>query len=625
VYVIDGHRVRRVRPNGLIETVAGQASQAGFTGDGAAATSARLNGPKGVAIAADGTVYIADTGNHRIRKVTPTGLISTVAGAGTCGSAGDGLDATLAQLCSPDDVALLAGGVVAIADTGNHRVRRVDATNVISTMAGTGTMGTTGDGGPATAAQLLAPTALAFDGTDSLFLVTGARVRRVRLSTGNIDTYAGNGTLTTTVTDGVPATSVGFGLLTAIDWSAGGLLLADSAAQRVRLVRATTGLLETVAGAGLGATGVGGVATRALVETPVGLGFAADGTVYVTTGHAVMKVTPSGLWEVVAGRRDEAGATGDGGPALAARFSSPDGLAVGPDGSLYVADTGNHRIRRISPSGVVSTVAGTGVAGFSGDEGPGLSAQLSSPRGVAVDGEGLLYIADTGNHRIRRLESDGRISTLAGTGVAGFAGDGSGARAMVMNGPADVAVSPSGDVFIADSGNGRVRRIAVTGRVSTTLGGGRTCPTPPGSPPTQACLTLPTGVFATAAGVYVTDAQAGRVWLVDDAGLLSLVAGSGGATFSGDSTSATQASLRQPRRAGVMASGVVLIADTGNSRLRSVVTARGVRNATEVAVPSSDGSLVHIFKDSTKQHLRTVLARTGVVGCLARRVSRKGW
>ncbi|MCA2977989.1 MAG: hypothetical protein INH37_06875, partial [Myxococcaceae bacterium] len=594
-----------------IDTVAGRAGVSGFAGDGSLGLGALLNTPTGVAVAADGSVFIADSGNHRIRKVAPNGVISTVAGLGTCGDSGDGALATLAQLCQPNDVMVLPGGVLVVADTGNHRLRRLDASGVISALAGTGTMGASGDGGPALSAQLLSPRALAFDGVDSLFVATGARIRRIRLTSGSIDAFAGNGAMATTVTDGVQATMVPLGTVTAMDWTAAGLLVADSAAERVRLVR-TNGLIDTVAGAGPGADGVGGVATRALVEAPVGLAFGPDGTVYVSSGHAVLKVAADGTWQAVAGRRDEAGFSGDGANARQARLSSPEGLAFARDGSLYIADRGNHRLRRVSPSGVISTVVGTGVAGFSGDEGPGVLGQLSGPRGVAVDGEGLVLIADTGNHRIRRLEADGRLSTLVGTVVAGLAGDGVGVRATLLNAPADVSVGPSGDVYIADSGNQRVRRISPLGQVWTVMG--RTgCTVTTTGLAANACLSLPTGVFASRDGVYVADAQAGRVWLVDDGGQLTLVAGSGGAAFSGDRGAATQASLRQPRRVGVMASGLVVVADTGNARVRTVVTARGVRNAAEVAVPSADGSLVHVFRESTKQHLRTVSARTGRV------------
>ena len=298
-YIADtfGHRILRVgATTGNISIVAGTGVP-GFSGDGGAATAASLYYPYGVAVSGDGNLHIADTYNHRIRKVdSETGRISTVAGTGVPGASGDGGAATAASLNYPYGVAVDGAGNFYIADRNNHRIRKVDAlTGGISAVAGTGMIGFSGDGGAATAARLLWPQGVAVDG-------------------------------------------------------AGNLYIAGRFSQRIRKVDAVTGNISTVAGTG----------------------------------------TP--------------GFGGDGGAATAASLNYPSGVAVDRAGNLHIADTNNHRIRKVdAATGNISTVAGTGTSGFGGDGGAPTAAMLDSPSGVAVDGAGILYIADTYNHRIRRV------------------------------------------------------------------------------------------------------------------------------------------------------------------------------------------------------------------------------
>ncbi len=339
---------------GTVTTYAGDGTQ-GYLGDGGVATAARMRSPEGVAVAGNGDVYIADTDNHVIRRVAyVTGVITTVAGNGSPGSTGDGGPATSARLSNPQDVFVDGSGDFYIADTGNHKIRKVTAaTGTISTVAGTGSPGSLGDGGLATLARLNSPRGIAVAGNGDLFI-------------------------------------------------------GDRTNNKIRLVVAATGIIFTFAGTGT------------------------------------------------------AGYLGDGGLALLARLQNPEGVALASNGDLYVADTGNHAVRRVSAAtGIISTVAGTGTAGSTGDGGPATSARLSGPQAIDLNSSGDLFIADSGNHKIRRLESaSGLITTVAGTGTSGFSGDGGATTLAQFDSPRGVAISSSGAYYVGDRNNHRVRKIS---------------------------------------------------------------------------------------------------------------------------------------------------------------------
>ena len=328
-----------------------------------------------MAVDGAGNLFIADTDNHRIRKVDAAGVISTVAGTGSFGSRGDGGPAVDARLLSPQGVAVDGAGNLFIADTNNNRIRKVDSAGVISTVAGTGWTGSRGDGGPAVEARLAFPRDVAVDG-------------------------------------------------------AGNLFIADTNNNRIRKVDAA-GIISTVAGTG------------------------------------------------------DRGFSGDGGPAVEARLAFPRDVAVDGAGNLFIADTNNHRVRKVDSAGVISTVAGTDSAG------------LFSPQGVAVDGAGNLFIADTVNHWIRKVDSAGVISTVAGTGSFGsgfgFGGDGGPAIQAALNRPRGVAVDGAGNLFIADTDNHRIRKVNAAGVISTVAG---TEERGDGGPAVDARLRNPSGVAA---------------------------------------------------------------------------------------------------------------------------------
>jgi RHS repeat-associated protein len=349
LYLGDGTRRSAQAIGNFITPEAGD-GHPGAGGDGGPATQAQLRHPTDVVVAADGNVYIADHQNHRVRRVGTDGVITTVAGNGQPGYFGDGGPATQARLYNPYAIAVGPDGSLFIADSVNNRIRRVGRDGIITTVAGTGIGGYSGDGGPATAARLNSPMGVAV-------------------------------------------------------WPDGSLLIADYQNHRVRRV-GPDGTITTVVGTGL------------------------------------------------------AGYNGDNMPAAQARLYNPIRVVTGPDGSFYIADLNNQRIRRVGPDGIISTVAGNGTSGFSGDGGPATEAQLNSPIGISLAGDGSLYIGDSANARVRRVEPDGTIWTAAGEGLAGDTGDGGLPAVARLDSPAGVDIAPDGNLHIADTDNSRAREVA---------------------------------------------------------------------------------------------------------------------------------------------------------------------
>ncbi len=333
----------------IINTLAGTGTP-GFSGDGGVASAAKLYHPISVAIDGIGNLYISDLMNQRIRKVNTSGIITTFAGTGTAGFSVDGLAAIAADLHDPNAITVDRHGNLYYADIGTNRIRRIDAAGIITTYAGYGSPGFSGDGGSATAARLNNPYGLAVD-------------------------------------------------------TLGNLYIADCSNNRIRKVN-TSGIISTIAGTGT------------------------------------------------------AGFSGDSGAATAARFLAPNSIALDNFGNIYISDYGNHRIRKIDPSGIITTIAGNGSIGFSGDGGAATAAMLNYPTGVTVDVSGSVYIADESNQCIRKVNSAGIINTIAGNDTVGFSGDGGPATAAMLNSPHAVAVDNGGYIYIADFYNNRVRKVS---------------------------------------------------------------------------------------------------------------------------------------------------------------------
>jgi RHS repeat-associated protein len=380
-----------------------------------------------------------------------------------------------------------------------------------------------------------------------------------------------------------------------------------------RNIQDTGNIINTVAGNGvLGYSGDGGFAAQARLYQPRGVAVAADGSLYIadTANYRIRRVSPDGIITTTAGN-GVLGYSGDGGPATQARLNAPSSVAVAADGSLYIADEVNHRVRRVSPDGIITTVAGIGAFGYDGDGGPATQARLNLPRGVAVAADGSVYIADFGNHRIRRVGTAGMITTVAGNGTQGSGGDGGPATQASLS-ATGVAVAADGSVYIADYGNHRIRRVGTDGIITTVAGNGLTGYGGDGGTATQARLDNPWGVAVGADGsLYIADQRNHRVRHVGPDGIITTVAGNGLTGYGGDGGPATQARMTEPLGVATGANGNVYIAVFSYHRIRAVKPVIS-RNIGETGITSEDGREIYVFTRSGR-HLRTFDALTGAL------------
>jgi uncharacterized protein (TIGR03437 family) len=409
--------------------------------------------PRGVAVDSSGNVYIADSHNYRVRKITvSTGVITTVAGNGTPGYSGDNGLATIAELRYPVSVSLDSTGILYIADLGASVIRKVSS-GTITTLAGTGTAGFGGDTGPAISGLLDQPNGIALDSAGDLYIADYLNNRVREVSGGVINTVAGisiSGSLGDNGSALVAELNDPVGV--AVD-STGNLYISDEANNRIRKV--SSGVITTVVGDGKAGYIDNVAATSGELNNPLGIAVDAGGNIYIADrdNNRVRKVS-GGIINTIAGTGTQ-GFSGDNGPATSANLNTPTAVAVDSAGNLYIADTGGNRIRKVT-NGTITTIAGTGKAGYSGDNGAATAAQLNDPIGIAVDSAGNLYIADHNNYVIRKI-SNGVITTIAGSNVQGFSGDGGPATAAQLDNPYSVAVASSGNVYCSDAANNRIR------------------------------------------------------------------------------------------------------------------------------------------------------------------------
>ena len=589
LYLADtsNNRIREVAAGtGIITTVAGNGTQS-YSGDGGAATSAELNVPYGVAVDASGNLYIADTYNNRIREVAAgTGIITTVAGNGTQSYSGDGGAATSAELNYPYGVAVDASGNLYIADCYNSRIRKVAAgTGIITTVAGNGTAAYSGDGGAATSAKLYFPCGVALDASGNLYIVDTSN-NRIRMVS------AVSPPLNETIIS-FPTTAVGSSAVVQ------NVLIETTEAETISSITVPASLggsqeftVGSITGCTIGASNASGTTcTVPITFTPAYPGLrqlplqvvTSQGIVNIGlegTGTGPQAALTPGIITTVAGNGTQ-GYSGDGGAAISSELDEPDGVAVDASGNLYIADLANNRIRKVAVgTGIISTVAGNGTAGYSGDGGAATSAELNYPYGVAVDASGNLYIADAYNSRIRQVAAaTGIITTVAGNGTEGYSGDGGAATSAKLNIPSGVAVDISGNLYIVDTENGRIRKVAAaTGIITTVVGNGGQGYSGDGGAAISAELDLPYGVAVDASGnLYIADTFSSRIRMVSAAtGIITTVAGNGTRGYSGDGGAATSSELDELTGVAVDASGNLYIADGGTDKIRKVAAATGI-------------------------------------------------
>ncbi|MGA8150826.1 MAG: choice-of-anchor D domain-containing protein [Terriglobales bacterium] len=598
-----------LKAQNLINTVVGGAAPGG------AATAADIPGPTSVAEDAFGNIYIASPASYYVFKVQG-GNVSVFAGTGIQGFSGENGPATAAKLNAPTALAFDNAGNLYIADL--NRVRCVLAVvggclgssasvGSIVTVAGGGpfcapSTDPCGDGGPAGQALLDSPQALAVDNLGNLYIADtqDQRIRMVSQSTGNITTIAGNGKIcdgpTNTCGDKAAAVSAQFDTPTGVAVDANGnVYVGDTRNQRIRLITASTGIITTYAGTGqlcAGPTlpcGDGGPAATAHLFNPSGISLDSQGNLYlvdqidqrvrcvIAVAGGCSSSKPVGDIVAAAGSGYQ-GFSGDGASAKTAGLDLPYAVLVDSTGKLWISDTGNQRIRRVS-GGNISTFAG---GGSGGDGGPPSLATLASPTAVAWDASGNYYIADTANNRIRKVTGgpSPAITTVAGNGNLGYSPDGTAAIDANLYSPGGVAVDASGNLFIADTANYVVRKVdAGTLHISTVAGtpGDKCTPSTAvcgdGGLATLAQLTNPTALAVDGNGnLYIADYFGNRVRVVNlNSGMIASAAGTGVRGHNGDGIPANTAWLNHPYGVAVDGSGNIYISDSNANRVRCVL------------------------------------------------------
>jgi sugar lactone lactonase YvrE len=612
VYIAEAgnHRIRKVDSTGTITTIAGNGTP-GYGGDGGPATSANLNSPSGVAVDLAGNIYIADSVNNRIRVVDSTGGITTFAGNGAfCGpngpnACGDGRSPALASLANPMGVAVGPNGEVFIADSLGNRIRAVPPGQAITTVAGAGSP-LCPNGPPCTDpvsgfdASLNMPqgvTVIADMHTIGIADTANSRIETLALSplslsplqilavTGDCTTEPGN----------TPCVQAVIGPLVLAPAPGGGsLYIADSAYNRIDATATLLGgAITTVAGNGTPSfAGDGGLATLAEFSVLASVAVDPAGNIYIADrdNGVVRKVDVTGVVTTVAGNAAGACMGGDGIPATSACLSQPNDLALDPAGDLYIIERSGGKVVRVdAATGTISTVAGGGT-GCIGAPCYAIDAAFTPPtNGVALDSNGNVYIASPGDNRIFKADTNGIITTVAGTGAQGYGGDYGLATEAALNQPNGVRVDAQGNLYIADTFNQRVRKVdATTGVITTVAGNGVQGYSGDSGPAVNAALNNPQNATPDNAGnLYIADSANSSIRKVDAFGIITTLAGDGVQGFGGDGGPPTLAMLTWPNAVAVDSASGLLIADMCNHRIRSIGNTPA---GSDVVVPPVDTS-----------------------------------
>ncbi len=581
-----------------IFTIAGNGVYA-FSGDGGPATNAQLDFPQGLAFDSIGNLFITEYHNNRVRKVNTSGIITTFAGNGIGAFSGDGAAATLACLNDPQDIAIDHSGNIYLTDLFNRRIRKINTTGIITTIAGTGTVGSTGDGGQATAADIT-PEGIAVDFHGNIYFPGGSGGNSVRkINTSNIiSTIAGTFSTSGYSGDGSPATAAMlFSPMGAVCDKKGNLYIADYENNCIRKID-TFGIIHTFAGNGTsGFYGDGGPATNANLNLPKNVTVDKAGNIYINDygNERIRKVDTFGIISTIAGN-GVIGYSPDGVAATAASIGQSGGLACDSTGNIYFSDYYNNLVRKISTTGILSTLVGNSHIRYSGDHGPATNAELNNSAGVALDALGNIYIADGGNSCLRKVSTTSdTINTIAGSPtVSGFAGDGGPASAAKMANPINIAISPTGDIVFCDSGNSCLRKVSTTSDTINTIAGSQVLGagfSGDGGPATAAQISNTASFCFDASGnIYIADGGNSCIRKVNrSTGIISTIIGTPTVSgFSGDGGPASVAHLNNPTAIAIDATGNIYFTDGGNNCLRKVSTTSDTIN-TIAGTPTVSG------------------------------------
>lgn len=555
VYVADTNNaaIRKISPAGVVTTLAGGNGPGTTDGTGAAA---KFNEPRGIALDSGGNIYVADYENQMIRKVTPAGVVTTLAGAPDVAGFVNGQGSS-ARFKSVNGIAVDNAGNVYVADAGNRAIRKITPSGLVSTLVDGGATGRFGE-----------PRGVVVDSSGNVYVADySAHVIHKVSPSGVISKFAGTAP-TTGSTDGTTTALFNGPSGLALD-SANNLYVADTTNNTLRKI-SPSGSVSTLAGLSGRSSSVDGKGATARFEEPYAV--ATDGSnVYVAdaTDHSIRKISADGTVTTLAGKAGSFGSTD--GVGASARFNAPHGIAVDSAGEVYIADTSNSAIRKISAAGVVSTIAGA--AGMRGSlDATGTAARFSSPWGIAVDSFGNLFVVDTEVSTLRKITPDGVVTTLAGSPRLNGLVNGTGAAARFLV-PYDVAVDTSGNIYVSDHGNHVIRKVTASG-VVTTLAGSGTAGYADGTG-AAALFKFPSGLTVDSAGnVYVADTDNQVIRKITPAGEVTTVGGNNIGSTDGVGTAA---SFYNPKDVAADASGNIYIADKNNYTVRkgsiaSVVT-----------------------------------------------------